>query len=92
MMPPRRLDRRCPKFGADGDVIEISLTTVKVQNWDKTISTVPTHALSHDTFRNWRGMEESGGRRIKRAINIDMNTVRFMDDGDPATPEQDRHS
>ena len=69
-----------PKFGADGTVTEISLTTVSVQNWDKTISSVPTHALLTDTFRNWRGMEESGGRRVKRAINIDMNTVRFMDD------------
>jgi miniconductance mechanosensitive channel len=69
-----------PKYGADGTVTEISLTSVSIQNWDKTISTVPTHALLTDTFRNWRGMEESGGRRVKRAINIDMNTVRFMDD------------
>lgn len=68
-----------PRFGADGTVIDISLTTVSVQNWDKTISAVPTHALITDTFRNWRGMEESGGRRVKRAINIDMNTIRFMD-------------
>jgi miniconductance mechanosensitive channel len=69
-----------PKYGADGTVMEISLTTVSVQNWDKTISSIPTHALLTDTFRNWRGMEESGGRRIKRSIAIDMNTVRFMDD------------
>ncbi len=69
-----------PKYGADGTVTEISLTSVSIQNWDKTISTVPTHALLTDTFRNWRGMEESGGRRVKRAITIDMNTVRFMDD------------
>jgi miniconductance mechanosensitive channel len=69
-----------PKFGADGTVTEISLTTVSVQNWDKTISSVPTHALLTDTFRNWRGMEESGGRRIKRSIHIDMNSVQFMDD------------
>jgi miniconductance mechanosensitive channel len=69
-----------PKFGADGTVTEISLTTVSVQNWDKTISSVPTHALLTDTFRNWRGMEESGGRRVKRSINLDMNTICFMDD------------
>ncbi|MBN3035682.1 MAG: mechanosensitive ion channel [Bacteroidales bacterium] len=65
------------KYGADGTVIDIALTTVKVQNWDKTISTIPTYALIENSFRNWRGMEESGGRRIKRAISIDMNTVRF---------------
>ncbi|MFC1764629.1 mechanosensitive ion channel family protein, partial [Planctomycetota bacterium] len=55
-----------PKYGADGDVIDIALTTVKVQNWDKTISTIPTYALISDSFKNWRGMSESGGRRIKR--------------------------
>ncbi|MHC4468165.1 MAG: mechanosensitive ion channel family protein [Planctomycetota bacterium] len=66
-----------PKYGADGDVIDISLTTVKVQNWDKTISTIPAYALISDSFKNWRGMQQSGGRRIKRAINLDMNTVRF---------------
>jgi miniconductance mechanosensitive channel len=66
-----------PSFGADGDVIEISLTTVKVQNWDKTISTVPTYALISNSFKNWRGMSESGGRRIKRAIHIDMTSVSF---------------
>ena len=66
-----------PKYGADGDVIDISLHTVKVQNWDKTISTIPTYALISDSFKNWRGMSESGGRRIKRAINVDMNTVKF---------------
>ncbi|MHC4951578.1 MAG: mechanosensitive ion channel family protein [Planctomycetota bacterium] len=68
-----------PKYGADGDVIDISLTTVKVQNWDKTISTIPAYALISDSFKNWRGMSESGGRRIKRSINIDMNTVKFCD-------------
>ena len=68
------------KYGADGDVIDISLTTVKVQNWDKTISTIPAYALISDSFKNWRGMSESGGRRIKRNIFIDMNTVRFCDD------------
>ena len=69
-----------PKFGADGDVVDVSLTTVSVQNWDKTISTIPTYALLTDTFRNWRGMSQSGGRRIKRSINIDMNTVHFLDE------------
>jgi miniconductance mechanosensitive channel len=69
-----------PKFGADGDVIDISLTTVKVQNWDKTVSTIPTYALVSETFRNWRGMSESGGRRIKRAVHIDMNSIRFCDE------------
>ena len=68
-----------PKYGADGDVIDISLTTVKVQNWDKTISTIPAYALISDSFKNWRGMSESGGRRIKRSLNIDMNTIRFCD-------------
>jgi miniconductance mechanosensitive channel len=68
-----------PKYGADGDVIDISLTTVKIRNWDKTISTIPAYALISDSFKNWRGMKESGGRRIKRAINLDMNTVKFCD-------------
>ena len=67
-----------PKFGADGDVIDIALTTVKVRNWDKTITTIPSYALISDAFRNWRGMEESGGRRIKRALNVDMNSIRFL--------------
>ena len=66
-----------PKFAADGDVIDVSLTTVKVQNWDKTISTIPTYALISDSFKNWRGMSESGGRRIKRSLNIDMTSVAF---------------
>ncbi len=66
-----------PKYGADGDVIDISLNTVKVQNWNKTISTIPTYALITDSFKNWRGMSESGGRRIKRAIYIDMNSIKF---------------
>lgn len=66
-----------PKFGADGIVMEINLTTVKVQNWDKTIVTIPTYSLISDSFQNWRGMEESGGRRIKRSINIDMDSVTF---------------
>lgn len=66
-----------PKFGADGDVLDITLHHVKVQNWDKTISTIPTYALVGDSFRNWRGMQDSGGRRIKRPIHIDMNSVTF---------------
>lgn len=66
-----------PKYGADGDVMEVTLTTVKVRNWDKTIVTVPPYALVNDSFQNWRGMFDIGGRRIKRSINIDMNTVRF---------------
>ncbi|MCP4261783.1 MAG: mechanosensitive ion channel [Planctomycetes bacterium] len=66
-----------PKYGADGSVIDIALTTVKVQNWDKTIATIPTYALISDSFKNWRGMSESGGRRIKRAIYIDMSSVKF---------------
>lgn len=69
-----------PKYGADGDVIDVSLTTVKVQNWDKTISTVPTYALISDPVKNWRGMHESGGRRIKRSILLDMQTFRFLDE------------
>ena len=68
-----------PKYKADGTVLEISLNTVKVQNWDKTISTIPTYALVSESFTNWRGMEESGGRRIKRSVNIDMNSIRFCD-------------
>lgn len=66
-----------PKAGADGEVREISLTTVKVQNWDKSISMIPTYSMVSDSFINWRGMEESGGRRIKRNISIDMNSVKF---------------
>lgn len=66
-----------PQHGADGDVIEITLHTVKVQNWDKTISTVPTYALISEGFKNWRGMAESDGRRIKRSILLDVSSVRF---------------
>lgn len=69
-----------PKYGADGDVIDLTLTTVKVQNWDKTISTIPAYALISDSFKNWRGMSESDGRRIKRSINIDTNSIRFCDE------------
>ena len=66
-----------PKYGADGDVLEIALTTVKVQNWDKTVTTIPTYALISESFKNWRGMQLSGGRRIKRSVYIDINTIRF---------------
>lgn len=69
-----------PKYGADGDVIDVALHTVKVQNWDKTITTIPTHTLIADSFKNWRGMSESGGRRIKRALPIDQGTVRYLSD------------
>jgi len=69
-----------PKYGTDGDVIDISLHTVKVRNWDKTISTIPTHALISDSFKNWRGMQEAGGRRIKRSLMIDLNSVKFCDE------------
>ena len=65
------------KYGADGYVIEVSLTTVKVQNFDKTITTLPPYALVSDSYQNWRGMWENGGRRIKRSLFIDMNTIRF---------------
>ena len=68
-----------PKYNADGTVEEITLNTVKVRNWDKTVSTIPTYALVSESFYNWKGMEESGGRRIKRSINIDMKSVKFCD-------------
>ncbi|WP_245747606.1 mechanosensitive ion channel family protein [Parapedobacter koreensis] len=67
-----------PKYGADGDVIEINLNTVKIQNWDKTITTVPTYYLITDSFKNWRGMQNAGGRRIKRAIHVKMSSVRYL--------------
>ena len=71
-----------PQYGADGDVVDIGLHTIRVQNWDKTIQTIPTHKFLTDSFKNWRGMSESGGRRIKRALNIDASSVRFLDDSD----------
>lgn len=71
-----------PQFGADGDVVDIALHTVKVQNWDRTITVIPTHKFLDHSFRNWRGMFEGGGRRIKRAMCIDMSTIRFL------TPEE----
>jgi len=67
-----------PNFGADGDVVDIALHTVKVQNFDKTITTIPTHKLIEDSFKNWRGMSESGGRRVKRSLFIDLATIRFL--------------
>lgn len=69
-----------PKAGADGDVVDVTLTTVKVQNWDKTISAIPAYSLISESFKNWRGMQESGGRRIKRALKIDMHSARFADE------------
>ncbi|MCA0441688.1 MAG: mechanosensitive ion channel family protein [Proteobacteria bacterium] len=71
-----------PQMGADGAVIDIALHTVKVQNWDKTITTIPTWRLMSESYRNWRGMSESGGRRIKRQLRIDSATVRFLSDAD----------
>ena len=67
-----------PQFGADGDVIDIALNTVLVQNFDKTISVIPTHKFLEHSFRNWRGMKDTGGRRIKRSINIDISSIRFL--------------
>ena len=72
------------RFQADGDVVEITLTTVKVQNWDKTITTIPTYALISDSFKNWRGMQEAGGRRLKRSLFIDVRSVRFLSGDDLA--------
>ncbi|EGM2873615.1 mechanosensitive ion channel family protein [Salmonella enterica subsp. enterica serovar Infantis] len=69
-----------PKYGADGAVIDIGLTTVKVRNWDNTITTIPTWSLVSDSFKNWSGMSSSGGRRIKRSINIDATSIHFLDD------------
>ncbi|WP_420827155.1 mechanosensitive ion channel family protein [Oceanisphaera litoralis] len=79
-----------PQYGADGAVIDIGLTTVKVQNWDKTITTIPTYALISDSFKNWRGMSESGGRRIKRSLMIDSSSVCFLDEEDVARLQRAR--
>ncbi len=68
-----------PRFNADGDVFEISLTTVKIRNFDKTISYVPPYSLISESFQNWRGMQETGGRRIKRSINIKQSSIRFIE-------------
>ncbi len=67
-----------PNFGADGDVIDIALNTVRVQNFDKTITVIPTHKFLEHSFKNWRGMQESGGRRIMRSLNIDLSSIRFL--------------
>jgi miniconductance mechanosensitive channel len=69
-----------PKYGADGDVIDISLNTVKIQNFDRTITTIPTYALVSDSFKNWRGMVQTGGRRIMRSVTIDLKSIKFCDD------------
>jgi miniconductance mechanosensitive channel len=71
-----------PQYGADGDVVDIGLHTIRVQNWDKTVTSIPTHRFLSDSFKNWRSMSESGGRRIKRAIHIDMSSIRFLEDAD----------
>lgn len=71
-----------PQLNADGDVIDIALHTIKVQNWDKAITTIPTHRLIAESFKNWRGMAESGGRRIKRALLLDQNCIRFLSTGE----------
>jgi miniconductance mechanosensitive channel len=68
-----------PSYGADGDVVNMTLHTVRVQNWDKTFTVIPTHKLMEAPYKNWRGMQESGGRRIKRAIHIDLNSIQFCD-------------
>ncbi|MCX8960505.1 miniconductance mechanosensitive channel [Erwinia psidii] len=73
-----------PKYGADGSVVDIGLTTVKVRNWDNTITTIPTYVLISDSFKNWQAMSESGGRRIKRSINIDTTSIRFLNEQDIA--------
>ena len=67
-----------PQFGADGDVVDVQLHTVKVQNWDKTITTIPTHRLITDSFKNWRGMSQTGARRIKRSVYLDVSSIRFQ--------------
>jgi miniconductance mechanosensitive channel len=67
-----------PQANTDGDVVDIALHTVKIQNWDKTISTIPTHKFISESFKNWRGMSESGGRRIKRSLHLDMSSIRFL--------------
>jgi miniconductance mechanosensitive channel len=69
-----------PRYQADGDVIDITLTTIRIQNWDKTITTVPSYAIISESFKNWKGMFQAGGRRIKRSVYIDTSSVRFLDD------------
>ncbi|MDO5687200.1 MAG: mechanosensitive ion channel [Neisseria sp.] len=79
-----------PKYGADGSVIDIGLTTVKVRNWDNTVTTLPTYALISDSFKNWRAMSESGGRRIKRSVYIDNNSVHFLTESEIEHLQQSR--
>ncbi|MEJ2010711.1 MAG: mechanosensitive ion channel [Anaerolineales bacterium] len=69
-----------PSYSADGDVVNMTLHTIKIQNWDKTISVIPTHKINEVAYKNWRGMQESGGRRIKRAIYLDQGSIRFCDE------------
>jgi miniconductance mechanosensitive channel len=71
-----------PQFGADGDVIDVALYTITVQNWDKTITTIPSYQLIAGSFKNWRGMSDAGGRRIKRSVNIDLSSIRFLTDAE----------
>lgn len=71
-----------PQYGADGDVIDVALYSITVQNWDKTISTIPTYQLVSGSFKNWRGMSQAGGRRIKRSLDIDLNSIRFLTDAE----------
>ncbi len=73
-----------PQVGADGDVVDMALHTIKVQNWDKTITTIPTWRLMSESYKNWRGMSESGGRRIKRTLRLDASSVRFLDEREMA--------
>src|SRR3546814_17102592 len=68
-----------PQLNADGDVIDIALHTVKVQNWDKTVTTIPTHRLISDSYKNWRAMFEAGGRQVKRSLRIDQTRIRFLE-------------
>src|SRR3546814_19492808 len=68
-----------PQAGADGDVIDIALHTVKVQNWDKTVTTIPTHRLISDSYKNWRAMFEAGGRKVQRSLRIDQTSIRFLE-------------
>jgi len=77
-----------PSQNADGDVIDIALHTITVQNWDKTVTTIPTKKLINDSFKNWRGMSEAGGRRIKRSLYIDQKSVRFLDEADVGRLEE----
>ncbi len=70
------------QFEADGDVVDLALNSVKIQNWDLTFTVIPTHKFLEHSFRNWRGMTESGGRRIKRALQIDQSTIRFLTDAE----------